>query len=276
MPGSRDYYLLLDNLPLIEKNIGKNQSDDFLYELYCDFFAHCVGGKTMENITYEELKRQIGSLSLPKKENLLLQLEISDYVDKGQAKELLKKLEETVLTGDEIRLDRSAVQTLGKKFSKKEYGRLAGWLAKAIADPSNKSLKHYLERGEEYFRSLSWNGIYFQNLTLRQALEKSERLDKLLFVYCYSSRSDSCKYVMEKLFQEKSMEEYMNQRFICVKYDLEKEDGLELTKKFRIETCPAFLVLETGGTVRNRFTRCDNTETFIEEIGKSFTEAVGQ
>lgn len=65
----------------------------------------------------------------------------------------------------------------------------------------------------------------FQELTLEKALEQAKVENKYVFVDCYTSWCGPCKMMAEKILPLKEVGEYMNGKFVCVKFDMEKGEG---------------------------------------------------
>ena len=68
------------------------------------------------------------------------------------------------------------------------------------------------------------------------------------------------------VFPQEKMGDYMNPKFICVKYDMEKGEGPELAKKFGVRAYPTFVILNTDGTVRHKFVGGGEPDRFIERV----------
>ena len=82
----------------------------------------------------------------------------------------------------------------------------------------------------------------FQELTLEKALEKAKSEHKKVFVDCYTSWCGPCKMMAEKVLPLKEVGEYMNERFVCIKVDMEKGEGKELSTRFKIRAYPTFQI----------------------------------
>ena len=65
----------------------------------------------------------------------------------------------------------------------------------------------------------------FQELTLEKALEQAKVENKYVFIDCYTSWCGPCKMMAEKILPLKEVGEYMNGKFVCVKFDMEKGEG---------------------------------------------------
>ena len=83
----------------------------------------------------------------------------------------------------------------------------------------------------------------FQNLSLEKALEKASDENKLVFVDCYTSWCGPCKIMAKEVLPLKEVGDFLNERFVCVKYDMEQGKGPEIAKKYNVEAYPTFLLL---------------------------------
>ena len=90
----------------------------------------------------------------------------------------------------------------------------------------------------------------FEELTLAKALEKAKAENKLVFVDTYTSWCMPCKYMANTIFPKPEMGEYLNPRFICVKYNTEEGEGAEIMKRYEISAFPTFLILNTEARPR--------------------------
>lgn len=96
---------------------------------------------------------------------------------------------------------------------------------------------------------IAQEGVKFENLTLKEALNKAEKIDKQVFVDCYTSWCGPCKNMTENIFPQKAVGDYFNVNFVCVKYDMEKGEGPEIAKQYEIRAYPTFLILNPDGTL---------------------------
>ena len=95
-------------------------------------------------------------------------------------------------------------------------------------------------------------GINFQNLTYKEALEKAKTENKLVFIDCYTTWCGPCQTMAKNIFPQEKVGDYFNPRFISVKYDMEKGEGVELAKQFGLQAYPTFLIINPDGTLRHR------------------------
>lgn len=115
-------------------------------------------------------------------------------------------------------------------------------------------------------------GVNFQELTFNEALAKAKTENKLIFIDCYTVWCVPCKYMTTNIFPQKEVGDYMNQKFVSVKYDMEKEEGQKLAKRFGVAVYPTFLIVNGDGTLRHRFVGSMNAEQFIEKAKEAFDD----
>lgn len=115
-------------------------------------------------------------------------------------------------------------------------------------------------------------GMNFENLTLDGALLKAKIENKLVFVDCYTTRCESCKRMAEEVFKQENVASYLNENFICLKYDMEKGDGPELGKQFGVRAYPTFLIINVDGTMRHKIMGYKEATRFIELVSEAFDE----
>ena len=94
-----------------------------------------------------------------------------------------------------------------------------------------------------YFVGLNAQGVIFEKGTWKEVLEKANRENKIIFVDIYTSWCGPCKLMASKEFVQEKAGEYFNPRFVSVKIDMEKGEGVELRKRYDVNAYPTLLVL---------------------------------
>ena len=122
------------------------------------------------------------------------------------------------------------------------------------------------------FPLLAQHGVNFRDLSYEQALEQAKQENKLLFIDCYTEWCGPCKKMMNEVFPQKAAGDFFNPRFVSVKFDMEKGEGKELSKKFDVHAYPTFLIVRTDGTVQHKLTGSSDLEGFIERVQKGLEE----
>ena len=92
-------------------------------------------------------------------------------------------------------------------------------------------------------------GVEFRDLTFRQALEQAQKEGKLVFMDCYTSWCGPCKNMLNNVFTLAEAGEFMNEEFVCVKYDMEKGEGRDLLKRYGVDAFPTMFLLDGDGNI---------------------------
>jgi thiol-disulfide isomerase/thioredoxin len=107
-------------------------------------------------------------------------------------------------------------------------------------------------------------GIKFLHIPLAKALETSLVLNKPIFIDCYTTWCGPCKYLSNTIFPDKKVGEFYNANFICLKFDMEKDEGLDIAKKYDIKSYPTLLFLDANGEIMHKEAGSRNASSFIE------------
>jgi thioredoxin-related protein len=98
---------------------------------------------------------------------------------------------------------------------------------------------------------LKAQGIEFFHGTFAEALVKANAENKLIFMDAFAEWCGPCKRMAATVFTDEKVGKFMNSNFICLKVDMEKGEGPELSRKYDVSAYPTLLFLNaTGGLVQ--------------------------
>mgnify|MGYP002573013897 CR=1 FL=1 len=108
-------------------------------------------------------------------------------------------------------------------------------------------------------------GVEFRDLTFRQALEQAQKEGKLVFMDCYTSWCGPCKNMLNNVFTLAEAGVFMNEEFVCVKYDMEKGVGKDLYKQYKsnIIGFPTLLLINKEGKVMHQMAGFQEADVLI-------------
>jgi thiol-disulfide isomerase/thioredoxin len=86
----------------------------------------------------------------------------------------------------------------------------------------------------------------------KKVLSQAKRSDKIIFLDAYTSWCRPCKKMEKTVFTQPEVANYFNQKFINVKYDMEKGEGVDLKKKYGVGVFPTYLFITGKGKVVHR------------------------
>ncbi len=98
-------------------------------------------------------------------------------------------------------------------------------------------------------------GITFtKGLNFKQAVAKAKKENKMLFMDCYTSWCVPCAKMAKEIFPLKECGEYFNPKFVNIQVDMQKGEGIELMKKYQVQSFPTFIIFDGNGNEINRIT----------------------
>jgi thioredoxin-related protein len=123
--------------------------------------------------------------------------------------------------------------------------------------------------GQEQTKGIAFekDGTLFQ-----QALQKCRSNGKQLFVDCYTSWCGPCKMMINTVFPQEIVGNFMNPKFVSLKINMEQGEGMELAKKWQISAYPTYIIFNANGQEVGRFLGGCKAEEFIDKVKKASTD----
>ena len=106
-------------------------------------------------------------------------------------------------------------------------------------------------------------GIQFEHLSWEETLKKAEAEDKLIFVDAYTTWCGPCKWMSANVFPEQKVGDYYNAQFVNLKLDMEKGEGIEFAKKYKVSAFPTLLFIDGSGELMHQSRGSRDPDAFI-------------
>lgn len=110
-------------------------------------------------------------------------------------------------------------------------------------------------------------GIDFFHGTLAEAKEVAGQQGKLIFIDAFTTWCGPCKRMSAQVFTQDEVGEFYNQTFINLKLDMEKGEGKDFQRKYRVTAFPTLLFLDPEGNVVHKVVGGMDMKNFIN-LGK--------
>ena len=97
-----------------------------------------------------------------------------------------------------------------------------------------------------------YKGIRFEQGSFEEALQQAKQTKKMVFVDAYAEWCGPCKIMDRKIFPNERSGDFYNENFVNIRIDMEKGEGRELRKKYKVLAFPTLLYLEADGTLKHK------------------------
>ena len=87
----------------------------------------------------------------------------------------------------------------------------------------------------------------FRHVSFAEGVAAAKAENKLVFIDFYTEWCGPCRMMANNIFPQKAVGDYFNEKFVCLKIDAEKGEGVELAKRFKVTAYPTFIVLDAHG-----------------------------
>jgi len=96
----------------------------------------------------------------------------------------------------------------------------------------------------------------------RQAVEQN----KLVFIDLFATWCPPCQMMEREVFSRSDVGAFMEQHFVCAKYDIDRTTGRELLKRYGNRRVPLYLIFNTEGELLGRIRGATDPERFMAEV----------
>lgn len=107
--------------------------------------------------------------------------------------------------------------------------------------------------------------IEFEHGTFDEVLAKAKKENKMIFVDCYTTWCGPCKWMAKNVFTNDTAADFYNKNFVNAKIDMEKGEGIEISKKYGIRAYPTLIYLNSDGTQLHRICGSGSVASFVAD-----------
>ena len=72
----------------------------------------------------------------------------------------------------------------------------------------------------------------------------------MVMMDCYTTWCGPCKMLKKQVFVDKSLGDYMNQKYVCIAVDYESGEGLSVAQQYPVTGYPTLLFMDASGKVK--------------------------
>ena len=107
-------------------------------------------------------------------------------------------------------------------------------------------------------------GIDFVDLSWEAALARAKVENKAVFLDAYTVWCGPCKKMDREVFPEAAVGEYFNQHFISVKINMEKGEGPQVARQYRVRAYPTLIFVAADGEMLHQAAGYHDAQQLLE------------
>ena len=115
--------------------------------------------------------------------------------------------------------------------------------------------------------------IKFRDGDWKTQLEQAKKENKLIFFDAYAVWCGPCKMMAKNVFTKDSVADLFNQKFINVKFDMEKGEGITLKEKYNVVAYPTYLFINDEGKLIHKIVGSMSAKEFMQEADNALHPA---
>ncbi len=100
-----------------------------------------------------------------------------------------------------------------------------------------------------------------------EAMQKARAENKIVFIDAYTTWCGPCKMMDKQTFTDEDVVTLFNEKFVNLKLDMERGDGLTVQQRYKISAFPTLLFLNADGEVLHKVLGFQDADQFLA-IGK--------
>jgi thioredoxin 1 len=97
------------------------------------------------------------------------------------------------------------------------------------------------------------DGIQFFEGSFKEALEKAQKENKMVFIDSYTNWCGPCKTMKNIYLKEEKLVKFLNENFVCLSVNIEKGEGPSIKRRYPHGTYPSLLFIRANGKLKNKF-----------------------
>jgi len=99
------------------------------------------------------------------------------------------------------------------------------------------------------FGAMTAQGIDFEHKGWEKIKKKAAKENKIIFIDAYTTWCGPCKWMSANVFTDEGVADFYNENFINLKLDMEKGEGLDFAKEYKVVAYPTLLFLDSEGAI---------------------------
>lgn len=107
------------------------------------------------------------------------------------------------------------------------------------------------------------DSLYFHK-SMASALKEAKKTNKMIFVDAYATWCGPCKRMNEVTFRDKAVTAFVKDKFVCLKMDMERGEGIKYARIYQVAAYPTLLFTDSNGKMLHSDAGYKDATMFLE------------
>lgn len=108
--------------------------------------------------------------------------------------------------------------------------------------------------------------VRFHTGSLDAVRSEAVQKGKLVFIDIYTTWCGPCKQMDRDVFSRRDVGDFMDEQFVCARYDGEQETGAALAQRYGVDAVPTFLIFNIEGELLGRTSGARTAGEFLRDM----------
>ncbi len=116
------------------------------------------------------------------------------------------------------------------------------------------------------FTSVANAEVHFRNISFEEAKQAAATEHKVVMIDFYTTWCGWCKVLDRNTYTDPAVTQLTDAKFVCVKIDAEKGEGIGLAKQYQITGYPTIVFFDEGGKEIDRVVGYEDPSRFVQSL----------
>ena len=108
--------------------------------------------------------------------------------------------------------------------------------------------------------------VKFNDLSFANAIKEAKKTHKVVMIDFYTDWCGWCKVLDRKTYSDEEVGKFADAKFVSLKINAEKGEGVDLTKKYKIQGFPTIIFFDADGVEVNRVVGYQDAKAFLASM----------